>query len=70
MSHAGNDELKEKVLEEKDCSSDLNGTEWKDCTCEDHDCQEYTCHGMYKRDNGSLNDYYYCGMCGYLLQTG
>ena len=35
-----------------------------------HDCQNYVCHGMYERDNGSLNDYYYCGKCDELLQTG
>ena len=53
MSHVGNDELKEKALEEKD-----------------HDCYDYVCHGMYERDNGSLNNYYYCGRCNCLLQTG
>jgi len=35
-----------------------------------HDCQDYVCHGMYSRENGSLNDYYYCGECDDLLQTG
>jgi hypothetical protein len=35
-----------------------------------HDCQDYVCHGMYRRDNGSLNDYYYCGECDETLQTG
>jgi hypothetical protein len=35
-----------------------------------HDCQDYVCHGMYRRENGSLNDYYYCGECDELLQTG
>tara|TARA_Y100000034_G_scaffold115234_1_gene152190 strand:- start:155 stop:448 length:294 start_codon:yes stop_codon:yes gene_type:complete len=35
-----------------------------------HDCHDFVCHGMYPRDNGSLNDYYYCGKCDDLLQTG
>lgn len=35
-----------------------------------HDCQDFICHGMYDRGNGSLNDYYYCGKCNDLLQTG
>ena len=35
-----------------------------------HDCEEFVCHGMYDRGNGSLNDYYYCGECDALLQTG
>jgi hypothetical protein len=35
-----------------------------------HDCNDFVCHGMYSRDNGSLNDYYYCGKCDDLLQTG
>lgn len=35
-----------------------------------HDCQDYVCHGMYRRENGSLNDYYYCGECDETLQTG
>ena len=35
-----------------------------------HNCNDYVCHGMYRRDNGSLNDYYYCGECDALLQTG
>ena len=35
-----------------------------------HDCDEFVCHGMYERENGSLNDYYYCGKCDDTLQTG
>tara|TARA_R100001530_G_scaffold48681_1_gene36527 strand:+ start:3376 stop:3633 length:258 start_codon:yes stop_codon:yes gene_type:complete len=35
-----------------------------------HYCQDFVCHGMYERDNGSLNDYYYCGKCNELLQVG
>ena len=35
-----------------------------------HDCHEFTCHGMYERENGSLNDYYYCGKCDETLQVG
>ena len=35
-----------------------------------HDCDDFVCHGMYARENGSLNDYYYCGQCNDLLQTG
>ena len=35
-----------------------------------HDCNDFVCHGMYRRDNGSLNDYYYCGECDDVLQTG
>jgi hypothetical protein len=35
-----------------------------------HDCNDFVCHGMYSRENGSLNDYYYCGKCNDLLQTG
>ena len=35
-----------------------------------HDCNDFVCHGMYSRENGSLNDYYYCGKCDELLQTG
>jgi hypothetical protein len=35
-----------------------------------HDCDEYVCHGMYERDNGTMNDYYYCGKCDEVLQTG
>lgn len=35
-----------------------------------HDCYDFVCHGMYARENGSLNDYYYCEKCNDLLQTG
>ena len=35
-----------------------------------HDCDDYACHGMYRRENGSLNDFYYCGECDEVLQTG
>ena len=35
-----------------------------------HYCQDFVCHGMYERDNGSYNDYYYCGKCDELLQVG
>jgi hypothetical protein len=62
--------MEEKELGKKDCSSDLNGTEWKGCTCEDHDCDDYTCHGMHDRGNGSMQNYYYCGRCGYIIQIG
>lgn len=27
-------------------------------------------HGYYARDNGSLNDYYDCALCGALMQVG
>ena len=35
-----------------------------------HYCQDFVCHGMYERRDGSLNDYYYCGKCNELLQVG
>ena len=35
-----------------------------------HDCNDFVCHGLYDRGNGSMNDYYYCGKCNELLQTG
>ncbi len=35
-----------------------------------HDCEDYVEHGLYARPNGSTNDYYYCGKCNALLQTG
>jgi len=35
-----------------------------------HDCSENVAHDLYKRDNGTTNDYYYCTICDDVLQVG
>ena len=35
-----------------------------------HDCSDFTAHGLYARDNGSMNDYYFCTICDEVLQVG
>ena len=35
-----------------------------------HDCNDFVRHGLYERDNGGTNDYYYCGQCDAILQVG
>lgn len=85
MSHEGNDKVLDRQRDEAGIikvtppPTPISNEEWK--TKEEkerrkaikdkgHYCQDFVCHGMYERDNGSLNDYYYCGKCNELLQTG
>ena len=35
-----------------------------------HDCSDFTAHGLYARDNGRMNDYYFCTICDEVLQVG
>jgi hypothetical protein len=35
-----------------------------------HDCHDFVAHDLYARDNGSMNDYYYCTKCEDVLQVG
>ena len=35
-----------------------------------HDRWDNVAHGLYERDNGTKNDYYYCTICDDVLQTG
>jgi hypothetical protein len=85
MSHEGNDKVldnqrdKEEMIIVTAPPEPMSKEEWNALEEEErskavkekgHYCQDFECHGMYERDNGSLNDYYYCGKCNELLQVG